>query len=206
LSSYRSTLLSDTWTTGKEILLGLAISIVSGILLAIAVHLSGLFKRAIYPLLIASQTVPSVVVAPLFVLAFGFGLLPKLGVIWLICFFPMVVNTIDGLRSVDTAYISMMRSLHASRWAIFRRVEFPAALPNMFTGARIAATYAAIGAVFAEWSGATGGLGYTIQQAGTALNTALVRAGVVVLSIVTLLLFGVVSVAQRVFVPWAGER
>ena len=201
-----SGLMSDTWITSKEVLLGLAVSIVSGVLLAIAVHLSSLVKRALYPLLIASQTVPSVVVAPLFVLTFGFGLLPKLGVIWLICFFPMVVNTVDGLRSVDTAYISMMRSLHASRWAIFRRVEFPAALPNIFTGARIAATYAAIGAVFGEWSGATGGLGYTIQQAAPTLQTPLVMAGVVLLSLMTLILFGLVSLAQKVFVPWTGER
>src|SRR5262249_13054359 len=99
-----------------------------------------------------------------------------------------------------------MRTLYGTRWSIFRRVEFPSAVPNIFTGARIGATYAAIGAVLGEWSGADNGLGYLIQQSGTALNTPLIIAAVVVLSLMTFVLFGIVSLAERLFVPWAGEQ
>jgi putative hydroxymethylpyrimidine transport system permease protein len=171
----------------------------------VVIHLVPLVGRALYPLLIASQTVPTVVLAPLFVIVFGFGLVPKLAIIWLICFFPIVVNTVDGLGAVDDAYVRMMRTLHASRWAIFRRVEFPSAVPMTFTGARIGATYAAIGAVLGEWSGADNGIGYLIQQAGTSLDTPLIIAGVFVLSLLTFVLFGAVSLAERMLVPWAGE-
>ena len=120
-------------------------------------------RRAVYPILIGSQTIPIVVLAPILVILLGYGLLPKVVIVALICFFPIVVNGLDGLRSVDDDFIRMMRTLDASRWAIFRKVEFPGALPSIFSGMRVAATFAAIGAVFGEWSGASDGLGYLIQ-------------------------------------------
>lgn len=206
LSEHRSTILSAAWVTTKEILLGFFIALVTGVVIGVMVHLSAILRRAVYPLLIASQTVPSVVLAPVFVIVLGFGLAPKLAIIWLICFFPVVVNTVDGLQAVDPAYIRMMRTLDATRWAIFRRVEFPSALPLIFTGARIGATYAAIGAVLGEWSGADNGIGYLIQQAAPNLDTPFIIAGVVVLSAITLLLFGAITLAQRVLLPWANER
>jgi putative hydroxymethylpyrimidine transport system permease protein len=137
------------------------------------------------------------------VILLGYGILPKLVIVALICFFPIVVNGVDGLRSVDEDLIRMMRTLHGTRWSIFKRVEFPAALPSFFSGMRIAATFAAIGAVFGEWSGSNQGLGYVMLAATPNLLTARIFAAIVLLTAVALMLFGVVSLLERIFVPWA---
>jgi len=192
--------------TLREVLLGFAISVAAGVGLAVLLHLFSVVRRAVYPLLIGSQTVPIVVLAPVLVILFGYGTMPKLVIVALICFFPIVVNGIDGLRSVDSELISMMRTLDASRWAIFRRVEFPAALPSMFSGMRIAATFAAIGAVFGEWSGSNQGLGYVMLAATPNLLTARIFASIVLLTVIALALFGTVSLLERIFVPWAPRR
>jgi putative hydroxymethylpyrimidine transport system permease protein len=199
------TFAEEAWFTIKEIVLGFAIAVIAGLGIAIALHMSGLLRQAVFPILITSQTIPMVVLAPIFVILMGFGMAPKLAIVGLICFFPIVVNTVDGLRSVDPAYIKMMRTLDASRMAIFRRVEFPAALPMIFTGARIGATYAAIGAVLGEWSGSTGGIGYLIQQNVPSLNTPAVFGGIVVLSAISLTLFGLVTLVERLTIPWARD-
>jgi putative hydroxymethylpyrimidine transport system permease protein len=189
--------------TLKEILLGFLISAAAGVGLAVVLHLSTTLRRAFYPILIGSQTVPIVVLAPILVILFGYGILPKLIIVALICFFPIVVNGVDGLRSVDDDLIRMMRTLHGTRWSIFKRVEFPAALPAFFSGMRIAATFAAIGAVFGEWSGSSQGLGYVMLAATPNLLTARIFAAIVFLTLVALMLFGVVSLLERILVPWA---
>jgi putative hydroxymethylpyrimidine transport system permease protein len=189
--------------TLREILLGFVISAAAGVGLAVLLHLSGTLRRAFYPILIGSQTIPIVVLAPILVILFGYGILPKLIIVALICFFPIVVNGIDGLRSVDDDLIRVMRTLHGTRWSIFKRVEFPAALPSIFSGMRIAATFAAIGAVFGEWSGSNQGLGYVMLAATPNLLTARIFAAIVFLTVVALALFGVVSLLERIFVPWA---
>ena len=150
-------------------------------------------RRAVYPLLIGSRTIPIVVLAPILVILFGYGLLPKLVIVALICFFPIVVNGLDGLRQVDDDFLRMMRTLDANRWAIFRRVEFPGALPAIFSGMRIAATFAAIGAIFGEWSGASAGLGYVILQATPNLQTSRIFAAIVILTLIAMALFALVS-------------
>jgi putative hydroxymethylpyrimidine transport system permease protein len=189
--------------TLKEILIGFLISAAAGVGIAVVLHLSNTLRRAFYPILIGSQTVPIVVLAPILVIIFGYGILPKLVIVALICFFPIVVNGIDGLRSVDDDLIRMMRTLHGTRWGIFKRVEFPAALPSFFSGMRIAATFAAIGAVFGEWSGSSQGLGYVMLAATPNLLTARIFAAIVFLTAVALMLFGVVSLLERILVPWA---
>jgi putative hydroxymethylpyrimidine transport system permease protein len=191
------------WVTMNEIVQGFVIAAVSGVALAIVLHIFGPLRRAMYPLLIASQTIPIVVIAPILVILLGFGLTPKLVIVALICFFPIVVNGLDGFRSVDDEYIHMMRTLDAGRWAIFKRIEFPAALPSIFSGLRVAATFAAIGAVFGELSGASAGLGYVIQQATPNLQTARIFAAIVILSLIAFALFALVSLLERIFVPWA---
>jgi putative hydroxymethylpyrimidine transport system permease protein len=196
-------LLPAMWVTMNEIVQGFVIAAVAGVALAIVLHIFGPLRRAVYPLLIASQTVPIVVLAPILVIVLGFGLAPKLVIVALICFFPIVVNGLDGLRSVDDEYIRMMRTLDAGRWAIFKRIEFPAALPAIFSGLRVAATFAAIGAVFGELSGASAGLGYVIQQATPNLQTARIFAAIVILSLIAFALFALVSLLERIFVPWA---
>jgi len=194
--------------TLQEVLLGFVIAAAAGVGLAVLLHLSPVARRALYPLLIGSQTVPIIVLAPILVILLGYGMAPKLVIVALICFFPIVVNGIDGLRSVDAELIAMMRTLDASRWAILRRVEFPAALPSIFSGLRIAATFAAIGAVFGEWSGSNQGLGYVMLAATPNLLTARIFAAIVLLTAIALLLFGAVSLLERICVPWAprGER
>ena len=192
--------------TLREVLIGFAIAGVAGVGLAVLLHLSPVARRAVYPLLIGSQTVPIIVLAPILVIMLGYGVAPKLVIVALICFFPIVVNGIDGLGSVDPELIQMMRTLDASRWAILRRVEFPAALPTLFSGLRIAATFAAIGAVFGEWSGSSQGLGYVMLAATPNLLTARIFASIVLLTAVALVLFGVVSLLERIFVPWAPRR
>ena len=159
--------------TLEEILLGFLISVAAGVGLAVLLHLSPTLRRAFYPILIGSQTVP------------------------------IVVNGVDGLRSVDEDLIRMMRTLHGTRWGIFKRVEFPAALPSFFSGMRIAATFAAIGAVFGEWSGSSAGLGYVMLAATPNLLTTRIFAAIVFLTVVALMLFGVVSLLERILVPWA---
>lgn len=194
------------WVTLREVLLGFLIAAGAGIGLAVVLHLSGPLRRATYPVLIGSQTIPIVVLAPILVILLGYGILPKLVIVALICFFPIVVNGLDGLRGVDDDFIRMMRTLDATRWSIFRRVEFPGALPSIFSGLRIAATFAAIGAVFGEWSGSNGGLGYVMLEATPNLLTSRIFAAILILTVISLVLFGLVSVAERILVPWAPAR
>ena len=194
------------FVTAREVLLGFVISAAAGVGLAVLLHLFSALRRAVYPVLIGSQTVPIIVLAPILVILFGYGMVPKLVIVALVCFFPIVINGIDGLRSVDAELISMMRTLDASRWAILRRVEFPAALPSIFSGMRIAATFASIGAVFGEWSGSNQGLGYVMLAATPNLLTARIFAAIVLLTVIALALFGAVSLLERIFVPWAPRR
>jgi putative hydroxymethylpyrimidine transport system permease protein len=195
-----------TLATLREVLIGFAIATAAGIGIAVVLHLFAPLRQAVYPLLIASQTIPVIVLAPILVVLFGFGILPKLIIVGLICFFPIVVNGLDGLRSVDDDYIRMMRTLDAGRWAIFRRVEFPAALPLIFSGMRVAATFASIGAVFGEWAGSNAGLGYVMLEAGPNLQTARMFAAIIILTVISTLLFGAVSLAERVITPWSRQQ
>jgi putative hydroxymethylpyrimidine transport system permease protein len=196
-------LLSHSGVTLRETLVGFFFAVLAGLSFGLLLHFSVWAKRALYPLLIASQSIPTVVLAPVFVLVLGFGLWPKVAVVTLFCFFPIVVGTIDGLSSVDREYIRMMLTLDATRLGIFRRVEFPAALPQIFTGTRVAATYAAIGAVFGEWAGSESGLGWQMLQAKGRLDTALVFADIIFITVMALALFGAVSLVERLTIPWA---
>jgi putative hydroxymethylpyrimidine transport system permease protein len=194
------------WVTVREVLLGFAVAFVAGVLLAIALHTSAVVRRAVYPLLIGSQTVPIIVVGPILVILLGYNIYPKIIIVGLVCFFPIVVNTLDGLGSVTADYTEMMRTLDGSRFAIFRRVELPGCLPMMFTGIRIAVAYAAIGAVVAEWSGSSAGLGYVMLEAEPQLLTARIFAVIVLLTAISVVLFALVSVSQRLAIPWASGR
>ena len=195
-------LMDNAWITLVETLLGLAIALAGGALAAIAMHLVRPLRDAAYPLLVASQAIPLVVLAPLFVLAFDYGIGPKLAIVALICFFPITVNLLDGLRSVEPELLKLMRSLGASRLQTLRKVELPASLPSLFSGLRVAASVSVIGAVFGEWAGAEAGLGRLVLLGNNQLQTPRVYAGVVVLTVMALALFGAVSLAERVAVPW----
>lgn len=198
----RSLLAENGWETLREIVFGFACAVVVGLGFAIAMHFSETVRDASYPLLVASQTIPIVVLAPILVIWFGFGIVPKLAIIALICFFPITVATFDGLRSVDPVAVKLMRTLYASRRQIFRRVEAPTALPSFFSGAKIAVAIAPIGAVFAEWSGSSAGLGHLIQQDLGRFETARMFAAVAVLSSIAIVSFGLLTLAERRVVTW----
>jgi len=198
----RSLLADNAWVTLKEVVLGFCCALVAGLSFAVALHLSETLRRAAYPLLVASQTIPIIVIAPILVVWFGYGIGPKLGIVALICFFPITVNALDGLRSVDPDAIKMMRTLDASRRQIFLRVEAPTALPYVFSGAKIAVAVAVIGAVFGEWAGSSSGLGHLMLQDNAQLETARLFAAVVVLSAMAIALFGLLALAERRIVTW----
>jgi ABC-type nitrate/sulfonate/bicarbonate transport system permease component len=202
----RELLAENAWVTVQEVLLGFATAVAAGVTFAVALHLSEVLRRAFYPLLIASQTVPVIAIAPILVVWLGFGIGPKLAIIALVCFFPITVNTLDGLRSVDPELPRMMRTLDATRVQILRRVEIPAALPFLFSGAKIAAVISVIGAVFGEWSGADEGLGHLILVAQGQVQTARVFAAVVVLSALAIALFGLLALLERRYGWWLPGR
>jgi len=198
----RSLLAENAWVTLREILLGIFFALVVGAGFAILMHRWQLLRDAAYPLIVASQTIPIVVISPILLVWFGYGVTPKIVIIALICFFPITVNVLDGLRSVDPDAVKLMRSLDASRWQRFWRVEAPAALPNLFTGLKIAVVLSPISAVFAEWVGSSSGLGHLIQSDTANYQVARQFASVVVLSAMALALIGLTALAERRVVRW----
>jgi putative hydroxymethylpyrimidine transport system permease protein len=198
----RSLLLSNLSVTAQEVGLGVVLALLVGGLLAFALHLSPPLRRAVYPLLVSSQAVPFVILAPLLVFWFGFSVFAKLAIVVIVCFFPVVVTTLDGLRGVDTELLKLMRTLDASRWQTLRMVEAPAALPAALSGAKIAVAVAVIGAVFAEYTGSEKGLGHLLLTSTPQLETARAWAATVVLALFAVSLFSALGLAQRVLVPW----
>ena len=201
----RSLLWDNFAVTAREVVLGIAVAVVAGLLCAFALHLSRSVRLAVYPLLVASQTIPIVIVAPLLVAWLGYDLAPKLAIVGLICFFPVTVTTLDGLAGVDPDLRKLMRTLDASRFQAFRRVEAPAALPALFSGAKIAVAVAVIGAVLAEQAGSSDGLGHLILQAIPQFETARAYAAVAVLSAFAIALFAALALAERALIPWANR-
>ncbi len=198
----RDLLLANTIPTFKIAVLGFLLALVLALVLAIGIHYSRLLQRAVYPIIIASQTVPIIALAPVLVVLLGFTILPKLIVVCLFCFFPIVVNTVDGFKSVDPDLINLMRTLGAGKVRLFRDVEFPTALPYLFSGAKVAATYSVIGAVFGEWVGSSEGLGYVMIQKMSQFDTAIIFSAMVILSLIGIGLFLVIAVSERLLMPW----
>lgn len=198
----RGLLAENAWVTLREMLLGILAAVAVGVGFAVAMHRWRLMRDASYPLIVASQTIPIVVISPILVTWFGYGIAPKVVIIALVCFFPLTINALDGLRSVEPEAVKMMRSLNASRWQLFRRVEAPTALPHVFTGAKIAVVIAPIGAVFAEWAGSSAGLGHLIQSDTANFEVARQFATVAVLSAMALGLMGLTVLAERRVVGW----
>jgi NitT/TauT family transport system permease protein/putative hydroxymethylpyrimidine transport system permease protein len=198
----RSLLAENAWVTLREVLLGFLCGLAAGLGFAVLLRLSETLRRAFYPLMVASQAVPIVVIAPVLVVWFGFGVGPKLAIVALVCFFPIAVNTVDGLRSVDPEATKMMRTLDASRRQVLWRVEGPTALPFAFSGARVAVAFAPIAAVFGEWAGAESGLGVLIRQDSAQLETARMFAAAAVLAAIAISLYGLLALAERRVVTW----
>lgn len=202
LVTYQARILRDTLITTQEILAGYAVAVVLSIPLAILIAYSPLFSRTIWPLLIFSQIMPKIALAPLFVVWFGFGFIPKVLVTFLLSFFPIVIDSVAGFRSLDPEVLYLARSGGASGWDIFWKVRLPAALPHIFAGLKVAAALATTGAIIGEFVGSDRGLGYLLLDANGNLNTALLFAALVVLSSIGLLLYGLVSLVERALIPW----
>ena len=199
----RSLLAGDLAVTLAEVAAGLGGSVVLGAGIALAMHRFDAVRRALYPLVVGSQAVPIPAIAPLLIFVLGFGLGPKIVVIVLICFFPVTINLYDGLRRVDPDQRKLMRTLHATRGQTLRLLELPAAMPQFFTGLKVAAAVSVIGAVFAEWSGSDEGLGNTLRIATGQLETPRAFAAVVLLFALAIALYGAFALAERKLVAWA---
>ncbi len=198
----RDLLAPDLAVTTWEVVLGLAAAIAAGAGLGIAMHVSPAARRALRPLVIGSQAVPVPVIAPLVVLVLGFGLAPKVLLVALVCFFPVAINLYDGLRDADPDAGKVLRSLDATRWQTLRMLELPSALPSAFTGMKIAAAVAVIGAVFAEWSGSSEGLGHALLIANGQLATARAFAATFLLFLLAVALYGAFALLERRFAGW----
>jgi ABC-type nitrate/sulfonate/bicarbonate transport system permease component len=191
-----------TVVTFLEVIIGFGVSLLCGVLLACSMAFSRTLERALYPFVIASQTVPIIVIAPLLLIWMGYGLAPKVVVVGLIGFFPIVVNLIDGLKAVDPDVVNLLRVMGASRWQLFIKVQWPSALPFLFSGIRVAMAVSVIGAVIGEWMGSSQGLGYLMLRSKPQFLTERVFAAIVVLSAMGVALFVLVGVCERLAIPW----
>lgn len=199
LDSY---LARQAWSTLKEVLAGFALAVAVGVPLAVAISFSRIVGRLVYPLLVTSQAVPIVAIAPLLLAWFGFGYLPKVLVAAIIAVFPIVINTVAGLRGIDPDLLQMAQSMNARWHRVFWKVRVPAALPNFFGGLKLAITLSVIGAVVGEFVSGTSGLGYVIQTAQGNLQMSLAFAALVILAVMGVLLFNLVDVVERRVIPW----
>lgn len=195
-------LLANLWPTFYQIVIGFGLSVLGGVLVAIAITHSKIFERSAYPMIVVAQIIPKVAVAPLLVLWFGMGDLSRLALAFLVAFFPMVVNTAVGLSSVDDDTVRLARSYMGSRTKIFTKIRLPTALPSIFAGMKISITLAVIGVIVAEFVASQQGIGYLIIWSNGLLDTPMMFAAIILLSVVGLLLYGLISTIERVVVYW----
>lgn len=193
---------SHSMVTIYEASLGFIISIIFSLMLAIIMDSFGIVKRCIYPLLIISQTVPIIALAPLFIIWFGFGTLPKIIVVVMVCFFPMVISLVDGMGSVDEDYINHFKLMGGNKLQIFMNLKLPYGLMNFFSGMRIAATYSIMGAIIGEWLGAEKGLGIYMVRAKSAYALDKVFAVIIVIVALSIAFVALIKVLEKAFTPW----
>lgn len=201
-----ASLTEHTWATVKLTLLGFMIGTIVGLLTAMLLHLVPFLKAALYPLLILSQNIPTIALAPLLMIWFGFGLLPKIIVITLVCFFPVAVSTMDGLTQTDRTMMNYMRMAGAGKIQIFRKLEIPHALPSVFSGVKIAATYSVMGAVIAEWIGTDRGIGYYMMLQKSAYRTDRVFVAMAIIVILSLILFAIIALLEKLIIRWRSNE
>lgn len=185
-----------------ETAIGFALALAVGFAFAIIIDISPLLRRAIYPLLVASQTIPILALAPLLVLWFGFGVLPKILIVALVCFFPIVVAGADGFRATDPELVKLFKTFGANRLTIFREVQFPGALPYLFSGLRISITYSVTGAIWGEYVGAQWGLGIFMQRKQHIPDIVAVFAIIIVIAAMSITFFLLASLLERIVIPW----
>ncbi len=190
------------WVTTQEILAGYALAVVVSVPLALAVAYSRFMEEAVYPVIVFLQIIPKIAIAPLFIIWFGFGFTPKLLLVFLLSFFPIVVSSIAGFKSADADIMDFARTTGASGWTLFRKIRLPQALPHIFTGLKVGAALAATAAVVAEFVASDRGLGYLLLQYNGQLDTPMVFATIVILSLIGLVVYYAVEVVERLAIPW----
>ncbi|ENQ3106684.1 ABC-type nitrate/sulfonate/bicarbonate transport system, permease component [Bacillus sp. 491mf] len=206
LIDMKDLLLPNTVQTLQEVLIGLFFAIILGTSIAIIMDVIPLFRVLINPLLVISQTVPIVVLAPLFIIWFGYGMLPKVMVVILVCFFPVTLSILEGFQTVDQSMLKLLQTMRASKWQVYQKVKFPAVLPYFFSGLKIAVTYSVMGAIIGEWLGASEGLGVMLTRATKSFLTARVFGIAAVIVCVTLLLYFIVEFMARLTAPWVYRK
>jgi len=195
-------LLRESWVTTYATLGGFLLSVAVGIPCAVAIAYSRSVESFLYPILVFSQTIPKIAIAPLFIVWFGFGVLPKVIVAFLLGFFPVVVSTVTGFTSVEPDMLDLVRSLKATRLQMFVKISFPHALPHIFAGLKVSITLAVVGAVVGEFVGANSGIGYLLQLANGNFDLPLMFAGLFVLSIIGVILFVALELVEKWVIPW----
>jgi len=198
----RALLLDAIGTTTLATSVGLVLALVAGVGLAALMDFWPLARRALYPLLVASQTIQILAIAPILVIWFGFGMIPTVSIVVLFCFFPLTVSTADGLASSDPELVALLRAMGAKRRQIWRMVRLPSALPSFFTGLRMAVTYSIVAATIGEWVGGSSGLGLYLLRSKNALATDQVFAAMIITSLLSIALFVLVYVIERLVLPW----
>lgn len=196
----------NTWVTAYETVWGFVIAVVVGELVAVLMAYSRSTEKTLYPIILVAQVIPKIAVAPLFVVWLGFGYAPKITVAVLMAFFPVVISGLAGLRSVDPEILELTSTMGASRFKTFVKVMFPASLPQLLSGLKVAATLAVTGAVVGEFVGGNSGLGYVILQANGNIDTAMLFAALFIMSALGILLFAVIQVAERFLIGWHASR
>ncbi|MFY1617772.1 ABC transporter permease [Micromonospora sp. WMMD736] len=198
-------MLEHTWATLLEILIGFALSAAAGVLIGLSLASSRAVERMFTPLLVAVNAVPKITLGPLLVVALGWGQKPILTMVFLLCFFPIVLSTATGLTTTPADLAELVRSWNASRWQAFRKVRFPAALPQIFVGLKVAMPLAAIGAVIGEFQAGEKGLGYVILQYAGVGDYATAWAAILLVALVSILLYSALVLVERIALPWVRE-
>ncbi|MGW0158276.1 ABC transporter permease [Mycobacterium sp. NPDC003323] len=196
----------NTWVTTWETVVGFIIAALVGVFVAVMMIYSSSFEKTVYPLILFAQVIPKIAIAPLFIVWLGFGPSPKILVAVLMAFFPIVISGLAGLRSVDPEILELTSTMGASRFKTFMKVRFPASLPQLMSGLKVAATLAVTGAVVGEFVGANEGLGYVILQANGSLDTAMLFAALIIMSILGIVLFAIIEIAEKLLIPWHASR
>ncbi|WP_265520413.1 ABC transporter permease [Oerskovia flava] len=199
-------LLEHTWVTTVETVIGFLLAAVIGVATAVLLVYSKTAEKSLYPLILFAQVIPKIAIAPILVVWFGFGMTPKIILAVLIAFFPVVVSAVAGLRSVDPELLELSATMGASRWKTFRKIRFPGALPQLMSGLKVAVTLAVVGAVVGEFVGADRGLGYVLLLASGNLDAPLLFADLILMSLIGVVLFLLVELAERLLIPWHASR
>ncbi|GAA1489881.1 ABC transporter permease [Brachybacterium sacelli] len=198
--------LQHTWITTYETILGFVIAVVLGELIAVLMVRSRNLQMTVYPIILVAQVIPKIAIAPLFVVWLGFGMSPKVTVAVLMAFFPIVISGLAGLKSVDPEILDLAKTMGAGPFKTFRKIQFPASLPQLLSGMKVAATLAVTGAVVGEFVGGNEGLGYVILRANGNMDTATLFGALIVMSAIGILLFAVIQIAEHLLIPWHASR